>query len=118
MIEKTKQERSFKAFWLTMVFFAMLALFYIFNHDEKSKILKTDFSSKIFIGMLGLVILISIWGLRNKNMHINISTHRAFVAFLIAYLAHLDMVFGVFGLVWLFTYHSSEKDYKNYMGIY
>ncbi len=81
----------------------------VLRDEDKWKIVKKDFSSISFIGFFLIILALTIIGLNSNNKKIKTSTRHALVAFLIAYLAHLDMVFGAFFLVGIFVYFTDDN---------
>lgn len=83
----------------------MSYLLYIYNIEKFNK-LKSDLSDPIFLFLLCIVSFLS-WKLLNykSDIKIRIATKRAMLALIIAYLAHLDLIFSAFFVVWIFEYY-------------
>lgn len=64
-----------------------------------------DLNNHIFQISFILFVLFSYWGLTNHDERTKLATERAVNAFMIAYLAHLDIPFGAFIITWLFVYN-------------
>ena len=98
---------------LQFVFLIFLILF-IAIEGHKFKVLKADFQNPYFVINFVVVIVFSFIMFIDPFNFINVSdkdrkvmkkaTIHAFVAFLIALFAHLDLIYGSFFLVWYFVY--------------
>lgn len=87
---------------------ACIAVIYALRNEEKFNLLKKDFEHPVFLFFIVAIIIISIWGLSNDNPHIKDATIKAIIAFITAYLAHLNMVFLVFFIVMIFGYFTFQ----------
>lgn len=75
----------------------------------KFKLIFNDFKSWSFNLLLILVLIISWNGLRSENKRVVHATEKAITGFLVAYVAHVDLIFAAFFLVWIFVYFEVEK---------
>ena|SRR3989304_4571801 len=64
-----------------------------------------DLMDPLFIIFTVMIIIFLYMGLNSTDPKINKSTHRAIVAFLIAYMAHADLIFIVPIVIFIITYH-------------
>jgi len=87
---------------------ALLAILYATRDEERFAVLKKDFSTPVFVGVFVLIVILSTIGLNLKEGRLKNSTRHAVIAFITAYLAHLNMAFGVFFIVGLFVYYSGQ----------
>ena len=85
---------------------SLVAIIYAMKDQERFAVLKKDFSNPIFITIFSVIIILSIIGLSTKNERLKNSTRHATIAFITAYLAHLNMAFAVFFIVGLFVYYN------------
>lgn len=88
---------------------ALIAIIYATRDDEKFAVLKKDFSTPIFVGVFTLIVILSIIGLNLHEGRFKNATRHAVIAFITAYLAHLNMAFAVFFIVGLFVYYTGES---------
>jgi hypothetical protein len=86
------------------IIFLIIVLPLTFLTGNFQKIL-LDFYNPIFQIYFCLLIFFSYWGLTNKDSRTKLATERGVNAFMIAYLAHLDIPFGAFIITWLFVYN-------------
>lgn len=86
---------------------ACIAMLYALKDEEKFNILKKDFTNLMFLLFAIMICVISIWGLSNSNEKVKDATVKAIIAFITAYLAHVNMVFLVFFIVIIFGYYTS-----------
>lgn len=87
-----------------------IAVLYALRDEEKFNILKKDAQHPVFLSFVIIIIIISVWGLNNKNPRINDATIKAIIAFITAYFAHLNMAFLVFFIVIIFAYYVSNSE--------
>ncbi len=88
------------------IIFLIVGIFILFSRNRHLNIIK-DLKNTNFVLVLILLILFSYWGLviEKNDRRIYHSTRHALVAFMIAYMAHADLVFAAFIGVWLLTYY-------------
>lgn len=91
---------------------ACIAVLYALKDIEKFNILKKDFTNPTFLLFVFVIFIISVWGLTNENDKINDATIKAIIAFITAYLAHVNMVFLVFFIVMIFGYYTASSSVK------
>lgn len=92
----------------------LLAVVYILFDEKKAPQLRKDFSDVKFVIFALIILAISIWGIFiSKNKRIQTATRHAFIAFLIAYFAHLDMVFAAFFIVGILVYFTDKSGDDN-----
>lgn len=101
---------DWKDLYINILIILVIVTVIIILDQNKLKTVKKDFTSFTFIGFFLVIVGISIWGLTNKNNRIKTSTRHAVVAFLIAYFAHVDMMFAAFFLVGIFVYYTIGKE--------
>lgn len=73
-------------------------------YDGTFHIIKEDFTNPHFLFFFITMIVFSIWALNSGNQKYVRATQYAIVGFVIAYLAHLDMIFTAYIVVWLLHY--------------
>jgi predicted permease len=99
----SKKNQTHLAIGVTIV--ALIAIIYAMKDEEKFAILKKDFTNPIFTGIFVAIIILSVIGLNVKEGRLKNATRHATIAFVTAYLAHLNMSFAVFFIVGLFVYY-------------
>lgn len=77
--------------------------------SDSYKAIYTDLTSIAFMIQFFLLLIFVYWGLNHKHDNIRRATQRATSAFIIAYLAHIDMVFTAFMVVWMFVFHTGDQ---------
>lgn len=77
------------------------------QHEEKLEVIKKDFSDPVFVGFLIFIGILVVLGLVSKREKIRKTTVHALVALIIAYFAHVNMIFAVFFLTAIIYYYSS-----------
>lgn len=87
---------------------ALIAIIYVFKDEERFAVLKKDFTTPVFVGIFVLIVILSAIGLSLKEGRGKNATRHAVIAFITAYLAHLNMAFAVFFIVGLFVYYAGE----------
>jgi hypothetical protein len=87
---------------------ALIAIIYATRDDERFAVLKKDFTNPVFIGIFVLIVILSIIGLSLQEGRTKNATRHAVIAFITAYLAHLNMAFAVFFIVGLFVYYAGQ----------
>jgi len=93
-----------RTFIVSLIALLGVILTLIFKDKEKLEKIEGDLKNPQFLFFLILIILLIIFGYFNKSARIRKATFHATIAFLVAYLAHLDMVFVAFFLVGFVTY--------------
>jgi hypothetical protein len=113
MLEADRKRKRRKIFGENMVYLgvwvsvvALISVIYVMRNEERFSILKKDFSSPLFVGIFTLIVILSIIGLSLKEGKAKNSTRHAVIAFITAYLAHLNMGFAVFFIVWIFVFYT------------
>lgn len=104
MVKKIDPRDLYTAILLFVVIIGLVVI----RDKNKLQTVLDDFKEPIFIGFFIVIVIITFWGLTRDSKRIVDSTRNAMVGFLIAYLAHLDMVFAAFFLVGIFSYYSSQ----------
>ena len=79
--------------------------------------IKDDFSHPFFVVLFCILMIISLWGmLIQPNRRVRKATEASLIAFLIAYLARLDLVFIAATLVFLLVFFGRMRDHEeNYL---
>ena len=101
----TKSPKVSKEILFSLVVFGIVVLVIAYN-SGKEAVIERDFTSLKFVIPALIVVFLTFWGIYSDDEKINKSARHAFTAFMIAYLARLDMVFSAFVLVWLFVYYA------------
>lgn len=73
-------------------------------YDGTFHVIKKDFTNPHFLFFFIAMIFFSIWALNSGNNKYVTATQYAIGGFVIAYLAHLDMIFTAYIVVWLLHY--------------
>lgn len=68
-----------------------------------------DFTDPLFVSLFVIFSIFSYWGLNHKRDAVRRATQRAMSGFIIAYLAHLDLVFVAYMVIWMFVYHTGDE---------
>lgn len=100
-----------KAGIIIHIFLALLVIFMIIIR-KSYKIIFKDFTDSLFIIFFIFIVLLSYWGLyirKGDNDRTKQATQRAIMAFIIAYMAHVDLIFVAFIFVWIYVYHTGEN---------
>lgn len=89
--------------------FLLIAIFIIYTRNKFQQILN-DLSNPIFLFFLIMLILFSYWGLyiEKDDERIRTATGRAISGFIIAYLAHADLMFIAYIVIWIFVFHTGN----------
>jgi uncharacterized membrane protein len=87
---------------------ALVAVVYALRDEERLSVLKKDFTTPVFVGVFVLIIILATIGLSLKEGRAKNATRHAVIAFITAYLAHLNMAFAVFFIVGLFVYYTGQ----------
>lgn len=87
---------------------ALIAIVYAMKDEERFAVLKKDFTTPVFVGIFSTIIILSAIGLSFDEGRLKNSTRHAIIAFITAYLAHLNMAFAVFFIVGLFVYYTGQ----------
>jgi hypothetical protein len=95
-------------FVIALIAFAGLALVFIARDENKMKLIKKDFTNTQFLIFFAAIVALSVIGLWKGSPRVRKATQHAFVAFMIAYLAHIDMIFFAFFLVGIFVYFTGD----------
>lgn len=90
--------------------FLIIIIFMIYTRDKYTKIYK-DFNNPTFLFFFILMILFTYWGLyiEHEDERISNATGRALSGFIIAYLAHTDLIFVAFIVIWIFVFHTGSQ---------
>lgn len=91
--------------YILLIFFLLMVPLIITKH--KLNIILLDFTDPIylFLFIILFIFVIYLFKYYNNDLRIITATKRAIVAFIIAYLAHIDLPHGAFILVFLLTYY-------------
>lgn len=90
---------------LSIVFIiTFLAVLYAFKDKERFDILKKDFTNPLFLFFITIIIIICITGIAKGSSKTRKAIEHAAIAFIIAYLSRLNMVFLAFFIVGAFVY--------------
>lgn len=106
MVEKIKSKEFLISLMLIFIIIGIIVL----KDENKLVIIKKDFQSPLFIGFFMVIVGVSIIGLLSSNNRLKTSVRHAIIAFLIAYFAHLDAVFGSFFIVGAFVYFTEQSN--------
>lgn len=87
---------------------SLAAIIYTMRDEERFSVLKKDFTTPVFVGIFTMIVIFSVIGLTVSKGRLKNATRHAVIAFVTAYLAHLNMSFAVFFIVGLFVYYSGE----------
>lgn len=91
-----------------LLILSIVSLVVIRDRSRLDKV-KGDFTNLTFLSFLFIIIGISVWGFTTGSKKIQNATRHAIVGFLIAYFAHIDMVFVAFFLVGTFVYFTDNS---------
>lgn len=94
-----------KRIFLFVSIIVTIAIIYAMRDEEKFSILKKDFSNPVFLFFFVLIVFFSFLGMNYNDKKINGAVEKATIAFITAYLAHLNMSFAVFFIVAIFAYY-------------
>lgn len=99
-----------KVGYIIHFFLAIIIIFMVYSQKKYPQIIK-DFTNPQFLFFLLFVIVLAYWGLyiREDEGRTKRATQRAVMALIIAYFAHLDLVFVAFLFVWAFVYHTGDN---------
>ncbi len=88
----------------------MIVTFMIYTRDKYNKIVN-DFTNPTFLSFFILLLLFAYWGLyiEHEDERISHATGRALSGFIIAYLAHADLMFVAFIVIWVFVFHTGSQ---------
>lgn len=86
----------------------LVIVIYIAYMDNKHKIIIKDFSKFKFSFFVGVIIIVSIIIFFTGSKKAKFAARHAIVAFIIAYFAHLDLIFATYFLVFI-VYYFSQK---------
>lgn len=92
---------------LVLVLFGANVVYVVRKDPKKVAIIEKDFESPTFLRNLALIALVAFLGFHSDYYWHREAAKHAVAAFMIAYLAHLDLVFSAFFLVYIFVYFSS-----------
>ena len=96
----------------TYVFFTVILIVNIIHRQKYIKI-EDDIHDDIFLFWLGVIICMSIGILLFKNKkespNLRSALSQAWMAFIIAYFAHLEMVFAAFFFIFILSYSKHMK---------
>lgn len=82
-----------------------IAMVYAMKDEERFSILKKDFTNPIFLVSFFVICVFTVWGLSTNDSKTNKAIEKAIIAFITAYLAHLNMSFVVFFIIAIFAYY-------------
>lgn len=94
-----------KHIFLFVSIILIIAILYAMRDEERFGIMQKDFSNPVFLFFFVLIIFFSFLGMNYQNTRINNAVEKATIAFITAYLAHLNMSFAVFFIVAIFAYY-------------
>lgn len=95
--------------WIKHFILLFAAISMMYTRDRFASIHR-DLTTPSFVLFTCLIILFGIWGMNHKEYRVRISTQRALIAFMVAYMAHSDMVFIVPIAIYIFSYHFNVED--------
>ena len=104
MLQKVSSFASDNKYKIAVVALAVLIIVFFSIYDGTFHIIKKDFTNPHFLFFFIAMVLFSIWTLNSGNEKYVTATQYAIVGFVIAYLAHLDMIFTAYIVVWLLHY--------------
>ena len=90
---------------ISFIGWAIITLFVIYLNKKHYCLLK-DFTNPTFLIMFIIMIGYSIYSYKSNDPKLKRSSEAALTAFIIAYLARLDLVFAAYVLVYMFTYYA------------
>ena len=88
--------------------FVIFTLIMIFTR-QRYDVIYGDFTNPMFLFFLMLFTAFSYWGLHSDRDNVHRATQRAIAGFIIAYLAHADLMFVAYMVVWMFVFHSGDN---------
>ncbi len=99
-----------KTGYIVHIFIAVIIFFIIYIQNKHLQIIK-DFTNPLFLFFLLFITILAYWGMniRQDGGRTKRATQRAVMAMIIAYFAHLDLVFVAFLFVWAFVYHTGDN---------
>lgn len=106
--EKEPSSKDMTKLGIGIAIVALVAIIYALRDEEKFSVLKKDFTTPVFVGIFIIIVALSAIGLSLREGRTKNATRHAVIAFITAYLAHLNMAFAVFFIVGLFVYYSNE----------
>jgi len=91
----------------------MCAMIPLILTKHKVNAILNDFRDPVyqFLFILLMILIIYVYKYRQNNEQIMVAVKRGVVAFIIAYLAHIDLPFGVFILIFMISYYF-DRDFN------
>jgi hypothetical protein len=93
---------------LSILIISIVFSFVSLRDVENLKIVKKDFSDKLFVFFIFIVLGITFWGLEHDNPKIRRTVEVAFIAFITSYASRINMTITIFFIVALFTYYRTR----------
>ena len=82
----------------------------LYKHDKVGMIMN-DLKKLDFLFSFILLCVISIYSWHSKNKKLKKSSQHAIIAFLIAYLGRLDLVFAAYFIIFIFAYYTDDGEW-------
>ena len=90
---------------IVSIFAWVLVVIIILVRHKKASIIFNDLTRPIFSLSLISIIIFSVYCWHSNNEKLKLSSQKAIVAFIIAYLARLDLVFAAYFIIFIITYY-------------
>ena len=105
---KLSDEDKHKELICAIVAWTLFTLLIIYKKNNLH-ILVNDFKNIWFIFWVIIIIVFTIICWHSNNIKLRLSSEKACVALLIAYLARLDMVFAAYFIIFIFSYYATDE---------
>jgi len=98
-----------------LLFFILLFLIPVISKKNKWNVIMNDLNDPIFFTFFisTTIFMIYVFSFKKGDSRIHNATERALIAFMIAYLAHLDLPYGAFFITLFLVYFLDDSKYKN-----
>jgi hypothetical protein len=93
---------------LVHTLFVLFIIIMIFTR-KRYTIIYQDFTNPMFLFFLFIFTIFSYWGLNHDRNDVKRATQRAVSGFIIAYLAHTDLMFVAYMVIWMFVFHTGDE---------
>jgi len=81
---------------------------YSLRDEERFAVLRKDFTNPVFLTLLVVIVAVYIWGMCSKNLKMNNAVQKGLLAFITAYMAHLNMSVAVFFIVCIVVFYTGS----------
>lgn len=105
--EDLTDEEKHKQLVCAIIGWTIMVLLILYKHNNLY-ILLNDLKNVWFVLVLIIIIIFTIFCWKSENEKLRLSSEKACVALLIAYMAKLDLIFAAYFIIFIFSYYATD----------